>query len=741
MSQNQTKKQLRVRPLGTWHDWVSLLLMAGTLGSAIYSIEQSKWIDPQPILTTIFGLGILAGLVFSLFPAWLAHPLALAGGLAVTTWQTMPLVPWADSMPALLRTLVNLQPSQSTLPFAVFLTLFTWAMAYVSSWYLLRKQNAWVGLLLGAAAILVNLSNLAEEHYRFFILYLVGAGLLLGQTTLAKQSRALKKAGAVYGVRKALGFLTSVIVLSLVITSFTWALPEIKARQLQTVFNTKALAKAIDNNQINIFASVPAKWSVLRNEHQNDLSFTPPNLSNEVQFAITSDKPLAYWRLRRYDVYNGSGWTSSPTSEAVLNRGAAVSAAALPANRTELTYKVTSKIKTDVLVSAGEFVSSDIQVAMHNLESQNDVVAVTSAHMLTPNDSYSVRTVINAATPAELAQANTSYPEHVREHYLQLPSDLPRRVRSLTLILTRNARNSYDKAVAIVRYLSRFGYVREGTAGPYGYDAVDYFLTTSQSGNCNNFASAMAVMLRTIGIPSRLSTGYLLRERDESGALTLRAIDYHARPEVYFPGYGWVEFEATPVPDPITSSGEERAVPGIIDSNVGPSMAEIEASAIDEPDTIGAASNPQPSDIDSSSSLDFETWVDDAGTLAPVRRSWTDVLRTISLVLLPLALPGYLYRSFRRFRDTSNPAKVYSRMCSLTRLVKLRPHPHQTPLEFCARLTAAFPAESQAFTDLTWAYLNSQFGQKNPGEKGKDSLRQSWRVVYRTLLGRLFHRT
>jgi transglutaminase-like putative cysteine protease len=739
VSRSHKEKPPRVRQPTTWHDWVSLVLLSGTLGIAIYSIEQSKWIDPQPALMTVFGLGILAGLILSRVPALAAHPLALAGGVAVTLWQMRPILPWADTLPALLRVLINIRPSQSTLPFAVFLALFTWAMAYTAAWYLMRKRNAWVGVLLGAAAMLVNLSNLADEHYRFFAIYMAAAALLIGQVTLAKHYSGLKKWGARYGARNALGFLVSVIILSVVLTSVTWALPEVKAKHLQTVFNTKALAQAVDTNQINIFASVPAKWSVLRNEHQNDLAFTPPNLSKEVQFTITSDKPLAFWRLRRYDIYSASGWTSSRTDEAVLKGGAAVAAEALPPSRTEVTYKVTSKIKTDVLLSAGEFVSSDIQVAVHNLESQNDIMAITSEHMLTPSDSYFVRTVINAANPAELAQANSAYPEHIKDHYLQLPSDLPRRVRSITQVLARNARNPYDKAVAVVKYLSRFGYVRDGTTAPIGADAVDYFLTTSQSGNCNNFASAMVVMLRSIGIPARLSTGYLLRERDEDGALALRAIDYHARPEVYFPGYGWVEFEATPITETVNEH-EERAVAGIIDSNVGPSIAEMDASAADEPDTLASASNTPSPGEKKSPAPGFEDWIDDANALAPVPRSWTEtLLRPIAIGLLALAFLALLYRQLRRFRDASEPARVYSRMCSLSRFARLRPSPQQTPLEYCARLSAVFPAQSQAFTDLTWAYLKSEFGQKNLGEEGRESLRQSWRTVYRAMLGRLLH--
>ena len=743
-TKNYQHPQASLNRRSGWQEWASLLLMSGMLSIAIYSIEQSQWINPQPSLMLIFGLAIVASVALgkSPLPAVVTHLLSLAAGSIVIIWRLLNLLPQSETLRSALQSLwwtVRLaQPNQSTLHFAIFLAIFTWLVAYIATWHLLRKGNAWLGVLLGAAAILVNLSNLSEEHYGYFLLYLLMAGLLIGQSTLAKQYHSFRKIGARCPGQSMIGFMASVLFLSIFAITGSWVLPEIRANHLQTLINTKNLEKVIDNHHINIFAAVPAKWSVLRNEYQDQLSFTPPNLSKEVQFVITADKPLAYWRTRRYDVYNSWGWTSSRINEIELKRNTPATGTEMAPNRTELTYKVTSKIKTDVLLTIGEFISSDIPVALHQLNpSQGDIVAVSSQHLLKPNDSYSVRTVLNNTTPAELSQAGLNYAQNITAHYLQLPPDLPRRVRSMSQTITRNARTPYDKAVAIVKFLARFSYVSEGTVPPTGSDAVEYFLTTSQSGNCNNFASAMVVMLRVAGVPARLSTGYLLRERDENGALNLRAMDYHTRPEVYFPGYGWVEFEATPIPEPINIEREDRALSAAI-ADVVPAGGD-DGSALDmalnEADSSSEAQN-QTADV-----ISPEGWVDDASVLPPVAQPWQAFLKIGGIVASLLLLFVLIYRWLKRFGNVDDPAKVYARLCRLASLVKLRPYPHLTPLEYCARLATALPAQADDISNITWAYLKSEFGKKNLGQEGKERLRQSWRVVYRTLLKRITHRS
>ena len=133
--------------------------------------------------------------------------------------------------------------------------------------------------------------------------------------------------------------------------------------------------------------------------------------------------------------------------------------------------------------------------------------------------------------------------------YLQLPDNLDPRIPALatTIILHANASNRYDAAKAIETYLQReFGYSLEMKAA--GPDPLADFLFNVRAGHCEYFSTAMAVLLRTHGIASRVVNGFLPGEyNDAAGAYTVRQSDAHSWVEVYFPETGsWVTFDPTP---------------------------------------------------------------------------------------------------------------------------------------------------------------------------------------------------
>jgi transglutaminase-like putative cysteine protease len=126
-----------------------------------------------------------------------------------------------------------------------------------------------------------------------------------------------------------------------------------------------------------------------------------------------------------------------------------------------------------------------------------------------------------------------------------IPSDLPANLVQLANRVTANADTPAAKAAAIQAYLrDEFTYSTEPLPGS-GYEALQNFLLVDRRGYCEQFASAMAMMARVVGIPSRVSVGFLPGERDEEGwKVSIR--DMHAWPELYFANYGWVRYEPTP---------------------------------------------------------------------------------------------------------------------------------------------------------------------------------------------------
>jgi transglutaminase-like putative cysteine protease len=151
--------------------------------------------------------------------------------------------------------------------------------------------------------------------------------------------------------------------------------------------------------------------------------------------------------------------------------------------------------------------------------------------------------------PALLRNDVQPYPAD-SERYQQLPLALdPRiRVRAKEIVTNAQARNHYDEAKAIESQLQQdYGYSLEMKAS--GRDPLADFLFNVRTGHCEYFSTAMAVMLRTRGIPARVVNGFLSGEYNEAAdAYTVRQSDAHSWVEVYFPETrAWVTFDPTPI--------------------------------------------------------------------------------------------------------------------------------------------------------------------------------------------------
>jgi transglutaminase-like putative cysteine protease len=167
---------------------------------------------------------------------------------------------------------------------------------------------------------------------------------------------------------------------------------------------------------------------------------------------------------------------------------------------------------------------------------------------------YNAVSNLPAYPPALLRQDSADYPPEIRTTYLQLPQ-LDPRIAPLVAQITARAASPYDKATAIASYLrDEYSYTLDLREDP-GRDPLAYFLFQRRAGHCEYFATAMAVMLRAAGVPSRYVTGFLPGEyNDLAGDYIVRASDAHSWVEVYFPGYGWIPFDPTP-PGSLRSGG------------------------------------------------------------------------------------------------------------------------------------------------------------------------------------------
>ena len=162
-----------------------------------------------------------------------------------------------------------------------------------------------------------------------------------------------------------------------------------------------------------------------------------------------------------------------------------------------------------------------------------------------PVSRYDAESELPDADLQVLRRAPAGLPEDAAD-YLKLPP-LDIRIAQLAREITTSSSNNYDRAAALELYLrTHYRYTLQlPRAAPL--DPLANFLFERKEGHCEYFASSMAIMLRTLGIPSRIVTGFRTGEfNDITGQYVVRASDAHSWVEVYFPGSSWVSFDPTP---------------------------------------------------------------------------------------------------------------------------------------------------------------------------------------------------
>jgi transglutaminase-like putative cysteine protease len=281
---------------------------------------------------------------------------------------------------------------------------------------------------------------------------------------------------------------------------------------------------------------------------------------------IQNDSQGAYdlkWRGVALNVFDGRGWSNSfdqrrlpPPGDGTYRLGPPADQFGRPnAQRRVIHYRVLMEpLGTNVFFLAekarsltGNYrpVSTDAGGAVYNLDVEHPVNRYDAVSELPDIDTDEVRLAPNGA----IAGA---------DQYLKLPP-LDPRIPRLTEQITGSSSNNYDKAVAIEQYLgTHFGYTLE-LPRTLPRDPLANFLFERKQGHCEYFASSMAVMLRTLGIPSRIVNGFRTGEfNDLTGQYVIRASNAHSWVEAYFPGTGWISFDPTPAGSLPTRTGWSR---------------------------------------------------------------------------------------------------------------------------------------------------------------------------------------
>jgi transglutaminase-like putative cysteine protease len=300
---------------------------------------------------------------------------------------------------------------------------------------------------------------------------------------------------------------------------------------------------------------------------------------------------------------------------------------------------------------------------------------------------YTVTTETAAPTSDQLRAADPVVDPDL-QRYLELPRRLPPVVAETAAQVTAAATTNYDRAIALQGYFrgGDFVYSEEAPVDE-GYDGtsatvIGRFLE-AKSGYCVHFASAMAAMARTLGIPARIAVGFTTgAEIDNPAAgeseFRVTTDDLHAWPELHFAGVGWVRFEPTVgrtnVPEYIDAVQDDPATPGIDESTATAAPAD-------------AAPDPEAGRPDSG---DVPTATADRGP------DWNAIILSIAgLVLLTaLAVPAVARVARRRSRlhDLARDGSVlgaWEEVRDTALDLGWRLTDAETPREFAERLTTS----------------------------------------------------
>jgi transglutaminase-like putative cysteine protease len=175
---------------------------------------------------------------------------------------------------------------------------------------------------------------------------------------------------------------------------------------------------------------------------------------------------------------------------------------------------------------------------------------------LRAGQTYSVVSFLPNLTPDVLRSDETSTAVAGEDPaYLDLGS-LSSRARQVARQVTAGATNQFDVVMALTNYLQRsYRYTLDLPPVPAGRDPVDWFLFDVKTGYCEQFATAEVLLLRSLGIPARLATGYGTGHYDPLlNQAVVRERDAHAWVEVYFGRHGWVPVDPTPGVDPLAAT-------------------------------------------------------------------------------------------------------------------------------------------------------------------------------------------
>jgi len=732
---------------------LSFFLLMLMMLSIAWSMELSGWVEGLYVVEWTALGGMTLGFLLTRFGwrrVW-SHLVGTVVGafliLAVVGRFVGPGLDLRDSVgmvayhfDAWLSVVLAGQASTDAVTFVLLVTLLGWWLGYASAWMVFGAHKVWQALLLTGGAMLLVAYASPPQGAPFFVLYLFCALLLAVRLYVYTQEQTWTGRQARYDSDITLSFLRDGGLLVLAVLMAVWIVPLLSSSS--AVSNLWARFegpwRAVGDEWNRVFSGVLGY-----NRGYENIPFGENlplggavDLSDAVVMWAETDGPR-YWRGVVYDQYDGSGWQNTRTLRAVIPADRA-----LPVGGT---YKMRELVEQTILSGrwgvsqvfyTGQPISIDLPVeaTYEHIGEVGDgtpdpwsapasVSMIKTRVPVSPERPYTVFSLTSTADVTSLREAGDSYPDWISSHYLQLPPGLPERVGALAAEIVAPHENPYDRAVSIRDYLRRTIEYREDIQlVPEDRDPIDYLLFDSREGYCNYYASAMVIMARSVGIPARLAVGYVGGEYEEdTGRYVVRELNRHAWVEVYFPRFGWVEFEPTASEPAIAREErreEERAViPG----------AETESVLERDLDRLEDEEEGSPGVLIPAASSD--------GPSTPLA-----ALAAV-VVCVGAAGVGLWYLQWRRrVEDASRVGRIYRRMVNYARLLGVKGEIFQTPYEYAILVAQRVPETTPHVERIAELYVRDRFGRLAVGKSEESDAEEAWQAMQPMVWRGLLHR-
>lgn len=722
--------------------WVTVTLLSLIISVVVGSIEDAHWIQDESPLTASLLLGVVFGLLLSKsrFRPWfvilyalfisLIIPLQSIGRVVPSLGQffVIPLPDVLNGMNVRLWTfyirasgwLETWRAGENIKDTGLFVVLLGSILALGAIWLMwavIRRRRALEGVLPLGILMAINV-HLDRQPLTNFMIFLFAVLLLQARTSFSEQNEDWNRRRIDYPEQLGLEWSGSALALAIVIIFFARSAP-----LLGTPDGWQAISEWVNRAHEETSTTATRLFSGVNPPPPNPTQkktvyvHTPdmgrigaPIAKGEdtVMWVKISDAPppppdvnayeqsestirTHYWRNAIYSTYNGRGWGQAQLT--ADTRELSVLREKPPVGRYYLTQQFEFEaVNTGHLFAVSEPIKTGGSVSLRDLQVGGSQLVEGQA------SNYQVISEATDVSANMLIEASKDYPPDIRAVYLQLPDELPARVRSMAERLTAGVSDPYHKALRIQNYLrENYKYDVNVPESPADKDAVDYFLFDATGGFCSHYASSMAVLLRAVGVPARIATGYAMGYYDyKHEAFRVSESAAHAWVEVYFPGYGWIEFEPT-------------AVRPVIN------YLELTRSSLNQTPSTAAENNP------ALKTKPYFVW-----------------LVLFGAVLL-LAMPFLLLRMFSASRQPPviQVTVLYRRMRRMLAWAGLEAAPSMTPDEYLARYTGQLQAYShlqRALGQATSLYRETTFSPHPPDERRVRVASQLWQNSFRDWL-------